>query len=100
MSGTSGNGGDDWPHVAWTGTEYGLVWRRHVGEGAAVYLARVSSGGALLGAPSLVAHHARGVRAPRVVWNGEAYAVAWIAAGGSDPVYLTILSASGERLAE
>jgi hypothetical protein len=65
------------PHLAWSPTSkhYGVVWRD---DAAGIRFVRMNPSGAPVGTPVAVS---AALAAPRIVWSGAAFGVAWIDTG-------------------
>ncbi len=71
--------GHSWfPHIVWTGGEYGIAWQDDTGGGNVVFLARVSAAGALLGVKAISGQGYEDSNGPTLVWTGHEYAVAYM----------------------
>jgi hypothetical protein len=86
---TGGTDADHVPSLAWTGTEYGLAWRRHTATEVHVYFQRLGPTGSPIGSPTLVSPTATsepfGERedGPALAWTGGEYGIAWEEGGGT-----------------
>ena len=65
------------PHATWTGTEFGVAWCEDDGSGGDVHFTRVSGGLEVPGAERALVVGAGEQSAPRIVWNGDGYGLAW-----------------------
>ena len=65
------------PQIAWSESEYGVVWRAYDGVNA-VYFTRVSADGTQIGAPELLDSSSdNALRRPDIAWDGSSYGVVW-----------------------
>jgi hypothetical protein len=86
LTGTSYDG-----RIAWNGSEYGFAyWTYEVWPDDATVYQRVSSAGALVGAPVIVDPNPSGQ--PTILWNGSDYAVAWVSRVGGQSMFRRISS--------
>jgi hypothetical protein len=68
---------DSWyPTVAWSGSEYGLVWQDNRSGENEVYFARLDATGARIG-PETRITDVGDSRDPQIVWDGYQFGVAW-----------------------
>lgn len=83
------------PRLAWTGTEYGVVWVDDRSGSFQVYFARLDAGGARLGDDRQVTQAASlNGDTTRLAWNGSGYGVVW-AAGIGPALFFGRLDATG-----
>jgi hypothetical protein len=85
------------PSITWNGSEYGIVWQDQRHGQNEIYFVRYDSGGALVpGSEVRVTNNTSSSAAPKVVWTGEEYGVAWYDnAPGNFEVYFTRLDTAG-----
>jgi fibronectin type 3 domain-containing protein len=86
------------PSLAWTGSEYGVVWSDTRFAGKNLYFTRVDASGNKVGADIQITSDTSLNDNPSLAWNGEAYGVSWEGFLGSTRVYFTLLSAEGAIL--
>jgi hypothetical protein len=86
--------------LAWSGSEYGVAWQALDGSGdRQVFFTRVSTGGEEAGGETAVTATSTPSRQPRLVWNGNGYAVAYNEGlGSSRLILLTRIDASGNAI--
>jgi hypothetical protein len=88
------------PRIAWTGSEYGIVWEdwRHspspTDGRVEAYFARLDAAGHKIGA-DLRLTQVGGVESTDIAWNGSEYGVVWSA---NRLIYFARLSRSGVRI--
>jgi hypothetical protein len=82
---TTHRGGTN-PALAWTGTEYGLIWRRDD-----VYFTRLSAGGTPMVDAHVIGSQASGID---LVWNGAAYGYIRVQ-GDDEEIHFSLLDATG-----
>ena len=90
------------PSIAWTGTEYGVVWgdQRGGDTEAEIYFALVDATGSRVGGEVRVTSAAGWSLSPRVVWTGTEFGAVWLdTRDGSEEVYFARMSAGGAKLA-
>lgn len=86
------------PQIAWTGTEYGVVWEDDRTGRSQVWFARLDPEGRKLGEDMQVTQaFALSGGTSRLVWNGSGYGVAWTARPGP-AIYFARLDANGARV--
>jgi hypothetical protein len=85
--------------LAWTGTEYGTVWRDlRIPGNPELFFARLSASGAKIGGDLRVTNNPSDVRRPSLVWTGLEYAVVWPDnRDGNFEIYLARLDATGAK---
>jgi hypothetical protein len=85
--------------LAWTGTEYGIVWRDlRIPGNPELFFARLNGSGAKIGGDVRVTNNPSDVRRPSLVWTGLEYAVAWPDnRDGNFEIYLARLDATGTK---
>lgn len=74
------------PDIAWTGTEFDLVWSSSNGAGSSVWFARIGPDGARTSIDVLAYDAAANSDRPRLAWSGSLLGVAWVegSAGAAD----------------
>jgi len=96
------------PRLAWTGTEYGLVWQDARDSTTAldghweVYFARLSADGVKTSEDVRITNSVDDLlpdsSEPAIAWTGSEYGIAWVGASGGRQIYFTRLDPSGGRL--
>jgi len=89
------------PRLAWTGSEYGVVWRDWRNGVPEMYFTRVSGNGDKLIADQLVSTATPGPYVDAIVWTGSVYGIAWQREGGANApsdIFFARLSASGAKI--
>jgi len=87
------------PKIAWTGTEYGLVWGRPLNGDFAIYFARLDATGAKIGDDVIVSSSVDTGHPSALVWTGSGYALAWVdRRDGTNDIYFARLDPSGSLL--
>ena len=89
------------PRLAWTGSEFGIVWRDWRNATPDIYFTRVSASGDELIPDQRVSTGTQGPYVNAMVWTGSRYGIVWHQAGGpGDPsdVYFARLSPSGTKI--
>jgi hypothetical protein len=82
--------------IAWTGSEYAIVWvDRDAGGARRIYLTRVDASGAGLGTVQL-SQGTPDVYNPAIAWNGGEHGVTWT--DSSNDVWFLRVSASGAAI--
>jgi hypothetical protein len=80
------------PSVAWTGTDYGLVWADNRDGNYEIYFKRMPHDLATVGTDVRVTESAGDSTSPVVVWTGSHFGVAWQDTRDGDPeIYLATL---------
>jgi hypothetical protein len=66
------------PRIAWTGSEYGVVWEdeRDAGD-QEIYFARVSAAGSKIGSDVRLTSSAGQSQDPEIAWTGSSFGIAW-----------------------
>jgi len=89
------------PRLAWTGSEYGVVWRDWRSESPEIYFTRVSADGTKLIADQRVSTSNPGPYVNAIVWTGSNYGIAWHREGSAvapSDIFFARLSASGAKI--
>lgn len=97
---TSGAGLKLLPRLTWTGSGYGLVWTAiDEGDSADVYLARLSTEGALQGSAQRLSSGSALEIGADVVWTGSGFGLTWLKLDSDYTMSLQFgrYSATGER---
>ena len=88
------------PKIAWSGTEFGVVWQDGRGTANEIYFARLSAAGALLGTER-VTNAVGGSTSPAVIFTGSKYAVAFVnKRSGVNRVYVALLGSDGKKIGQ
>ena len=88
-----------WPAVAFTGTEYAVVWEDELNGEAEIYFMRLDRKGIPLGAPLRITNAPSYSLEPSIAWTGTEFGVAWYDyRDGNWEVYFTRLDDHGARL--
>jgi len=97
-----------YPHMVWTGSEYGVSWLFNQGGAGEIYFARLSGDGTKLGSDLRVTY-APEPAGPinynkRLAWTGSEFGLAWDDNRNGSPynmeVYFTRISASGVEIGD
>ena len=95
---TTGSGSCVTPHFAWTGSEYGVVWRDDRDGNQEIYFARLDPLGHKIGTDVRVTSDGGVSDQPYLVWNGSGYGVTWRDdRDGNEEIYFTLLDATGTK---
>ena len=65
------------PSIAWSGSEYGLIWSDPSSGNDRLRWTRVDASGNPLGQPFTLTHDSASAVLPRIVWDGARYAFVW-----------------------
>ena len=90
--------------LIWTGSEYGLAWEYKETQGfdAAIFFARVTGAGALIGTPTRVSSPPQQMDTyyqPALAWTGSEYGLAWFHSGMDGPeLRFSRVTSAGERV--
>ncbi len=84
------------PSLVWTGSGYGVAWQDRRSGDSDIYFARISAAGRKQGEDVRISWAPGPSRAPRLVWAGAEYAVAWDdSRDGNQEIYFARVDASG-----
>jgi hypothetical protein len=84
------------PKLAWTGTDYGYVWRQDLGSGIRLFFGRMDPMGNRLGGDVPVSSFPGNDLRNSLVWTGAGYAAAWHdKRNGLPQIFLAWLDSSG-----
>jgi hypothetical protein len=87
------------PDLAWTGTEYGLVWRDRRDGNGEIYFALLTAAGAQVGSDVRITNAAGNSGLPRVQWTGGVYGVTWRdRRDGNNEIYFAHLDGLGLKI--
>jgi hypothetical protein len=93
---TDAAGNSHAPSIAWSGTEYGVVWADDRDGNGEIYFTRLGAGGAEIGDDVRLTSSDAEQRDPAVAWTGTAWAVVWEDLRAARPaLYFTSVSAAG-----
>ena len=88
------------PSLAWTGTEYGIVWRDQRNGNKDIYFTRISQIGTKQGADVRITNSTFSSETPHLVWTGTEYGLAWYDyRDGNYEIYFARISSTGQKLA-
>jgi hypothetical protein len=84
------------PSIAWTGTEYGMVWHTSY----FLYFARISKDGVKIGSDLQIGNGGVDyITNPAIVWNGSEFGVAWAQGPlGQSEIFFTRVSSAGAEI--
>jgi hypothetical protein len=90
---TSAAGGAIDPAIAWSGSEWGIVWDDTRTGNEEIWFARIDANGVKVGSDFQVSNAPGHSRNPSIVWAGGKYGIAWSddRDGGNDEIYFTPL---------
>jgi len=88
----------DYAWLAWSGSEYGLIWGDRSAGNADIYFARVSADGVKLGADERITVEPEGSSVARVVWTGSEYAAVWRDDRDASEIYFGRISPAGTEI--
>jgi len=89
------------PAVAWTGTEYGVVWQDGRDENFEIYFTRLDSLGQKLVWDVRITDDPAHSWWPSLVWTGTEFGVAWADdRDGDSEIYFARISSTGVKLGE
>ncbi len=85
--------------VAWTGSEFGIVWTEQRDADLEIYFARVTGAGVKQGADVRITSSAGESRLPSFTWAGSRFGAAWSDRrdGGFPEIYFGTFSPTGAR---
>jgi hypothetical protein len=87
------------PALAWTGSEFGVVWDDFRDAKEQLYFARVNAAGAKIGADAWVTDNGGFNDSPSLVWTGSEFGMTSVNWGsGSTLIYFSRLSAAGAKI--
>lgn len=101
---TNSAGDSNFPAVAWTGSELGVVWEdwRAGIPNAEIYFARADTSLARIGDEVRVTNASWGSREPSLSWTGSEYGVAWydLRVDSRSEVFFTRLDSTGLEIGD
>jgi hypothetical protein len=84
------------PALAWTGTEYGLVWYGKGIEKNGLYFSRLAATGEKQGEDAFLSSASNLSEAPRLVWTGTEFGLSWVDELNDEAeIYFTRMDARG-----
>lgn len=87
------------PSLSWTGSEYGIVWSDSRENLERLFFVRLDVSGSKIGDEAPVTTSASYSQAPRIVWTGSEYAIAWHDFRSPDhEIYFARLDPTGTRI--
>ena len=88
------------PSVAWSGSEYGIVWYDARSGNYEIYYAHVDAAGLKMGPDVRLTFDPEGSFEPRLVWAGAEYGLTWdgSSADGTREIRFTRLNPAGVKL--
>lgn len=87
------------PQLAWSGSEFGLLWSDERDGNPELYFARLGPTGLKIGGDLRLTSDPSGLSGFGLVWAGSKWGVTWAdARSGSYAVYVALISAGGARL--
>lgn len=87
--------------IAWSGSEFGVVWADDRDGNWEVYFARLDATGARIGNDHRVTFAAGSSQEPVIEWTGSEYGVAWTDfRDGNGEIYFARLDASGTKIGD
>jgi hypothetical protein len=87
--------------LAWTGTEFGLVWEDNRDGNFEIYFSRLTAAGDTIGPSLRVTANAAFSYKPVIAWTGSQYGIAWEDyRWGNYEIYFARVSAAGVKLGE
>jgi hypothetical protein len=90
-----------YPALAWTGSEFGVVWADRRTGLEEIWFVRVSDAGVKIGSEAQVSETTAGSSVgPHATWTGSQFALIWADSRGgtADGAYLALLDADGTKL--
>lgn len=85
-----------YPSLAWTGSEYGVVWQDYRDGNYEIYFSRINADGTKNGSDVRISHSLGISYYPAIVWDGDGYGVVWQdERDGNREVYFSQLDSSG-----
>jgi imidazole glycerol phosphate synthase subunit HisF len=84
--------------VAWSGSEFAVVWTDNRDGNHEIYFARISASGTKIGADLRITNEAHSSRVPWIAWGGSEFGVVWRDERDGNPeIYFARISASGTK---
>ena len=98
---TDDPGGSVSPALAWSGTEFGMVWRDFREGLGDVYFTRISADGVKLGGDIQATDLGSSIT-PSLTWAGDGYGVVFLddSAGGTTQMFFARLTATGDLVGD
>jgi uncharacterized membrane protein len=89
---TAAAGGSASPSLAWTGSEYGVVWQDYRDSNWEIYFTRLTATGEEVGTDVRITAALQASNSPSLVWTSDGYGVAWVDnRDGNDEIYFSRL---------
>jgi hypothetical protein len=88
------------PEIAWSGSEYGVVWQDDGWVNAEIGFLRLDPTGTPVGSAIRVTEDSHVSADPDIVWTGSSYGVVWRdGRSGNADIWLAVLSPDGTKIA-
>lgn len=87
--------------IAWSGSEFGLVWKDERDGQPQVYFSHLTSSGAKIGGDVRITNGTGSSLEPQIIWYGSGYAVSyWAIRGTAAGIYFMRLGAAGAPIGD
>ncbi len=87
------------PRIAWSGSEFAIVWGDNPVGNFEVYFARLDPSGTMIGTELRLTDAAENSGTATIAWTGSEYGIAWVdARDGNNEIYMARVSAAGTKL--